>query len=94
MKAVEDGYECFIAFAIAMPRMTKVLPNRLTHPAFGDVLDDDVKAGVKILCLPCVVLSDELSINLQNDWEDRRHYFDGNGNSIQFSWLEWMKKIR
>ncbi|MBO7091337.1 MAG: DNA/RNA nuclease SfsA [Victivallales bacterium] len=67
MKAVEDGFECYIAFVIAMPRVTKVLPNRMTHPEFGDVLDAAVKAGVKILCLPCVVRPDELSIKLQND---------------------------
>ena len=67
MKAVEDGYECYIAFVIAMPHVMKVLPNRMTHPEFGDALDDAVKAGVKILCLPCVVRPDELSIKLQND---------------------------
>ncbi|MBP5639056.1 MAG: DNA/RNA nuclease SfsA [Victivallales bacterium] len=63
MKAVEDGFECYIAFVIAMPHVTKVLPNRMTHPEFGDALDDAVKAGVKILCLPCVVRPDELSIS-------------------------------
>ncbi|MCR4572319.1 MAG: DNA/RNA nuclease SfsA [Lentisphaeria bacterium] len=62
-KAVEDGYECYIAFVIAMPCVTKVLPNRMTHPEFGDALDDAIKAGVKILCLPCVVRPDELSIS-------------------------------
>ena len=66
-KAVADGYECYIAFVIAMPRVTKVLPNRVTHPEFGDALDDAVKAGVKILRLPCAVRPDELSVTLQND---------------------------
>ena len=67
MKAVEDGFECYIAFVIAMPRVTIVLPNRMTHPEFGDALDAAVKAGVKILCLPCSVRPDELAIKLQND---------------------------
>ena len=67
MKAVEDGYECFIAFVIAMPRVTKVLPNRRTHPEFGDALDAAVKAGVKILNLPCVVRPDELVIQFPHD---------------------------
>lgn len=62
MKAVADGYECMIAFVIAMPGITQVLPNRVTHPAFGDALDEAVKAGVKILCLPCNVKPDELAI--------------------------------
>ena len=67
IKAVEDGYECFIAFVIAMPRVTKVLPNRMTHPEFGDALDAAVKAGVKILYLPCAVMPDELVIQLPHD---------------------------
>ena len=62
MKAVEDGYECFIAFVIAMPKVTKVLPNRTTHPGFGEALDAAVKAGVRILHLPCEVKPDELAI--------------------------------
>jgi len=62
MKAVEDGYECFIAFVIAMPGVTKVLPNRTTHPGFGEALDAAVNAGVKILQLSCDVKSDELAI--------------------------------
>ena len=66
-KAVADGYECYIAFVIAMPRVTKVLPNSVTHPEFGDALDDAVKAGVKILHLPCAVCPDELAITLQDD---------------------------
>ena len=66
-KAVADGYECYIAFVIAMPRVTKVLPNRVTHPEFGDALDDAVKAGVKILRLPCSVQPDELRIQIPWD---------------------------
>ena len=70
IKAVEDGYECFIAFVIAMSRVTKVLPNRMTHPEFGDALDAAVKAGVKILYLPCAVRPDELVIQLPHDSEE------------------------
>jgi len=62
MKAVKDGYECFIAFVIAMPGVAKVLPNRTTHPEFGEALDAAVKAGVRILHLPCDVKPDELAI--------------------------------
>ena len=75
IKAVEDGYECFIAFVIAMPRVTKVLPNRMTHPEFGDALDAAVKAGVKILCLPCAVTHDELVIQFPFDSEEAIGYF-------------------
>ena len=60
--AVKEGYECYIAFVIAMNGITKVLPNIETHPEFGVALDEAVKAGVKILYLPCDVKPDELSI--------------------------------
>jgi len=62
MKATKDGYECFIAFVIAMPKVTKVLPNWTTHPGFGEALDAAVKAGVKVLHLPCDVKPNELAI--------------------------------
>ena len=62
MKAVEEGYECFIAFVIAMPSVKKVLPNMTTHPEFGETLNAAVKAGVKILHLQCDVKPDELAI--------------------------------
>lgn len=61
MKAVKEGYECYIAFVIAMPGITKVLPNRITHPEFGTALDEAVKAGVRILYLPCDVKPNELN---------------------------------
>lgn len=62
VKAVGDGYECVIAFVIAMPGISRVLPNRVTHPGFGNALDEAVGAGVKILCLPCSVAPGELAI--------------------------------
>ena len=64
MTAVADGYECFIAFVIAMPHVAKVLPNRATHPEFGEALDAAVKTGVQILRLPCAVRPNELAIQL------------------------------
>lgn len=61
-EAAGKGYECYIAFVIAMPGVRKVLPNIITHPAFGTALEAAVAAGVKVLYLPCKVLPDELSI--------------------------------
>lgn len=60
--ALDEGYECLIAFVIAVPGVTEVLPNRKTHPEFGTALDEAVKAGVKVLYLPCEVRPDEISI--------------------------------
>jgi len=60
--ALKDGYECYIAFVIAMPDITRVLPNRTTHPEFGTALDEAKASGVKELLLPCNVSPDELTI--------------------------------
>ena len=60
--AVKEGYECYLAFVIAMNGITKVLPNLETHPEFGTALDEAEKAGVKILYLPCDVKPAELTI--------------------------------
>ena len=60
--AVKEGYECYIAFVIAINGIAEVLPNTQTHPGFGIALDEAVKAGVKILYLPCEVKPDELTI--------------------------------
>lgn len=61
-EAAGKGYECYVAFVIAMPGIRKVLPNVKTHPEFGTALAAAMKAGVKVLYLPCNVLPDELSI--------------------------------
>lgn len=63
IKAVREGYECYIAFVIAMPGVTRVLPNKETHPEFADVLDEAQKAGVRVLFLPCDVKPDAIAIS-------------------------------
>lgn len=52
-KAQQEGYECYIAFAITMPKVTHVLPNVETHAEFGTALEEAKNHGVKILYLPC-----------------------------------------
>jgi len=61
-EAVRKGYDCYIAFVIAMPGVRKVLPNVKTHPEFGTALEAAIKAGVKVLYFPCNVSPDELNI--------------------------------
>lgn len=61
-KAVKEGYDCYIAFVIAMPKVQRVLPNLETHPAFGEALEVAVQAGVKVLHLPCFVSPEEIHI--------------------------------
>lgn len=61
-QAVKVGYECYLAFVIAMPKVQKVLPNKTTHPQFATELAKAKQAGVKILYLPCFVAPGELRI--------------------------------
>lgn len=62
-EAAGKGYECYIAFVIAIPGVRKVLPNVKTHPEFGTALTAAKEAGVKVIFLPCNVMPDELSID-------------------------------
>lgn len=60
--ATGEGFECYIAFVIALPKVVKVLPNIETHREFGRALCDALDAGVRALCLPCEVTPDSLRI--------------------------------
>ena len=60
--AVKEGYDCYIAFVIAMPGVRQVLPNMTTHPAVGTALAEAGAAGVHILYLLCEVTPDSISI--------------------------------
>lgn len=60
--AQAQGYECYIAFVIAMPQVEIVMPNIETHPEFGTALAEAQAAGVKVLYLPCEITPDEIRI--------------------------------
>ena len=60
--ARREGWECILAFVIAMPGVRQVLPNRETDPDFAKALEEAEKAGVEILHLPCSVGPDRLEI--------------------------------
>ncbi len=60
--AAGAGWRCLLAFVIQTEDVTKVLPNRETHPAFGEALDAAAAAGVRVLYLPCRVEADRLEI--------------------------------
>ncbi len=61
-KAQGKGILCTAAFVIQMDGVTEVRPNIMTHPAFGEALDEARDAGVRILPLPCHVEPDSLNI--------------------------------
>lgn len=60
--AIMKGYECYIAFVIAMEGVNKVHPNVNTHPQFGEALERAKVAGVKVLYLCCSVEPGKLVI--------------------------------
>ena len=59
-KAVNKGYHAILAFVIQMNGITEVRPNMVTHPAFGEALEEAKTAGVEVLFLPCRVTEDTL----------------------------------
>ena len=62
IRATEEGYRAAVAFVMQSDNMKTVLPNRQTHPAFAEALEEAERAGVRILCLPCHVEPDRLEI--------------------------------
>ena len=60
--ARREGWDCILAFVIALPGVRQVLPNRETDPDFARALEEAEKAGVEILHLPCAVGPDSLEI--------------------------------
>ena len=56
------GWDCILAFVIALPGVRQVLPNRETDLAFAEALAAAEKAGVQVLHLPCAVGPDRLEI--------------------------------
>lgn len=60
--ARKAGWDCILAFVIALPGVREVLPNRETDPGFADALAEAEAAGVEVLQLPCAVGPDSLEI--------------------------------
>ena len=61
-KAAKEGFDCCLAFVIAMPGVQRVLPNEKTDPAFAKAFGGAIDAGVRVLYLPCAVTADEIEI--------------------------------
>ena len=61
-RAASEGYECYVAFVIAVPGITEVVPNDEIHPEFGTALESARKSGVKVLFMQCSVTENEITI--------------------------------
>lgn len=62
IKAKEEGYFAGILFAVQMENMRYLIPNDVTHPAFGDALRKAHRAGVAVLAYECAVTEDTLTV--------------------------------
>ena len=60
--AAGAGWHSLLAFVIQTEGVTEVLPNRETHPEFGEALEEARAAGVRVLYLPCRVEADRLEV--------------------------------
>ena len=61
--ALEEGYECYVAFVLQMAQITEVYPYDEMHPEFGQALRAAEKAGVSILALGCEVGENSMLID-------------------------------
>lgn len=66
IKAVQEGYRCYVTFVVQMEKIKEVRANIATHKEFGDVLEEAKAAGVKVLCLACRVTEDTLEVEQEH----------------------------
>lgn len=62
IKAKNDGYNAYILFVAQMSGMKHLIPNDVTHKAFGDALRLACSCGVYVLAYECEVAPDSLDI--------------------------------
>ena len=60
---LEQGYEAAIVFVVQMSGMRYFTPNRRTHAAFAEALEQAAASGVQLMALTCAVTPDSLIIN-------------------------------
>ena len=63
IRAVKEGYECYVLFVIQMEGVDYLIPNDITHKAFGDSLRKAREAGVKVVAWDTRVTPGEMVIN-------------------------------
>ncbi len=63
IRAKKEGYECYVLFVIQMKGVDFLIPNDLTHPAFGESLRRARKAGVKVIAVDTKVTSEKMTIH-------------------------------
>jgi len=61
-QAVEDGYEAWVLFVLAMPELIRFEPNWLRDPDFSRALCQVSQNGVRVRAVECVVTEDTIEI--------------------------------
>lgn len=61
VRCAQLGYKAYILFIIQMKDVDCFTPNRITHPQFGEALDNAEKNGVKIIAVDCNVSENEVT---------------------------------
>ena len=61
-QAVEEGYEAWVLFVLAMPDMVCFEPNRPRDPRFSEALCQAAENGVWIRAVECAVTEDTIGI--------------------------------
>lgn len=64
-RAVEAGLDATLFFVVQMENINSVVPNDVTHPAFGAALREAAAHGVHVLAYDCAVTPDSLDIRRQ-----------------------------
>ena len=68
VECVKDGFDAYAVFVIQTDEAKYFTPNVETHKEFAVALKNALKNGVKVLCLTCNVMKDEISIKDQIDY--------------------------
>lgn len=62
VRARQEGYGACVLFVIQMQGIEALIPNRLTHPAFAQALEEAAQAGVEVLAYDCRVEPDSMEL--------------------------------
>lgn len=62
VRARQEGYGACVLFVIQMQGIKALIPNRLTHPAFAQALEEVAQAGVEVLAYDCRVEPDSMEL--------------------------------
>lgn len=63
IRAAKEGHPAFLLFVIQMKGIRAFTPNRSTHPAFADALQQAAASGVHLLAYDCLVTEHSMHLD-------------------------------